>query len=87
MTAIDFPECTHVLAKDQPQYHMLPIHREKNDLSGTVTSCWRLTFWERVKVLFTGRVWLLQLTFGEQFQPICPTTKYPFVRGIEEIER
>ena len=40
-------------------------------------SCWELSFWERIKVLFTGKVWLW-VWFGITQPPVLVNTKYPF---------
>ena len=61
MTPTTFREQTAVLAKDQPEYLPLPV---ASKWRLCIVSCWKLTFWERVKLLFTGRLWLCILTFG-----------------------
>ena len=76
MKPVTFPEVNAVLAEDQPQYQPLPVHRDK--ATGMVVSCWRLSRWERLKLLVTGRLWLLQLTFGDPLQPQCPQLDRPF---------
>lgn len=75
MKPVSFREVTDVLAKNQPQYLPLPVHRSAD---GVVVSCWRLSFWERVKVLFTGRLWALQMTFGQPLQPQAFDVSKPF---------
>ena len=71
-----FPEVTNILAEDQPEYLPLPVC-----IYGDRTiSCWRLSLWERVKLLFTGRLWLLVLNFRQPLQPQLPTVDYPFLR-------
>jgi len=67
MKVIKFKECNAVYAKDQPEYLPLPSHKTKD---GEVTSCWKLSFWERLKVLITGRIFLQILTFNESLQPL-----------------
>ena len=67
MTPIKFVGFNCIYAEDQPEYIPLPVFRE-ND--GCVTSCWKLTFKERVRVLFGGCVFLSQLTFNEPLQPV-----------------
>ena len=66
MVPVDFfgSNCTY--AKDQPEYLPLPAHRTAG---GWVTSCWKLTLRERIKVLFTGRVFLTVATFNKPLQP------------------
>lgn len=75
MHPIDFPEQNSVLAKDQPEYQPLPAHRTDD---GEVISCWSLSWRERLRVLWTGRLWLRQLTFGELMQPQLLEVESPF---------
>jgi len=44
--------------------------------SGLIISCWRLGFWERVRLLFTRRVWLL--VHGDVHPMVSLTPVYPF---------
>lgn len=69
MRLIEFQEQTAVIAKDQPQYQSLPAHIDLNDEYGTVTCCWKLSFAERIKLLFTGKIWHQILTFKMNLQP------------------
>lgn len=57
-----------VYAKDQPPYIPLPVVKLGDD-TGTVLSRWRLTWRERLRVLWSGDVYLWQLTFGGPLQP------------------
>lgn len=45
---------------------------------GQVISCWKLTFWERLKLLFTGRLWFSVI--GNAQPPIWLGVHRPFVR-------
>lgn len=63
-------------AKNQPQYRTLPAHRQPD---GTVTSRWRLTLWERVRVFLSGDLWIQQATFNEPLQPIKPSANCPII--------
>ena len=56
-------------AEDQPQYQPLPALHLK-DPKGQVISCWGLSFKERLKVLFTGRIWVNLMSFN---QPLTPS--------------
>jgi len=63
--------------KDQPEYFPLPVHKTDG---GTVTSCWKLSLFERIQVLFGGTIWLRMLTFNQPLQPLklsirCPLNK------------
>lgn len=67
MKPVEFPEQTVVYAKDQPEYQPLPAHRTSD---GMVTSCWEMTWRERLRALFTGRVFVSCLTFNGPLQPL-----------------
>lgn len=69
MKLIEFPEQTVVIAKDQPQYLPLPAHRFAGDPQGRIAFCWKMTWRERIAVLFTGTLWHQVLTFNEPLQP------------------
>jgi hypothetical protein len=69
MTPISMPWFNSTYAKDQPQYNQLPAYRA---LSGAVTSCWHLTWRERLTILLRGRFFITQMTFNEPLQPILP---------------
>ncbi len=69
MNPTQFAEQTLVIAKDQPQYRPLPAHRIHGDPNGQITFCWALTWRERLKVLWTGKLWHQVLTFNEPLQP------------------
>lgn len=85
MTPVLFPESNVTYAKDQPQYLPLPAHVHPADTNGTVTTCWRLTLRERVRALLTGRLWMMQWTFGEPLQPQRPSVDKP--EHLAAIER
>ena len=45
--------------------------------TGTI-SCWKLSWYERCKLLLTGRLWLRQMNLGQALQPQCPQVESPF---------
>jgi len=67
MKPINFPASNIVYSKNQPEYLPLPAYKAPDN---SVTSCWALTWRERLKILRTGRVWLDVLTFGQPLQPV-----------------
>lgn len=69
MNLIEFPEQTVVIAKDQPEYRPLPAFQFANDPEGKLACCWQLTWRERFKLLFTGKLWHQILTFHQPLQP------------------
>lgn len=89
MKVIKFKEQTIVYAKDQPQYLPLPVYQCKND-EGTIICCWQLTFKERLKLLFTGKIWHSVMTFYKPLQPQLLMVDKPeeliIVNKIEELD-
>lgn len=71
MKIIKFKECNIVFAENQPEYLSLPAHKSDN---GRVTSCWGLSFFERLKVVLTGKIYLRVLTFNKKLQPVKIST-------------
>jgi hypothetical protein len=80
MKPIDFPEVTVTWAKDQPPYLPLPAYTDDEQ---TIT-CWRLTFWERLRIALSGKLWLMQLNFGRPLQPQKPMVDSPFLTDDEQ---
>jgi len=70
MKPINFKEANTIFAKNQPQYKSLPAWRTSEDCKdGQVISCWKMNFIERLKVLFTGKIYVCLLTFHKPIQP------------------
>lgn len=74
MKPIPFKEQNMVIAKDQPEYVPLPAFKA-NTPEGQVVSCWQLSFGERLRILFTGKLWVCLLTFNKPLTPSFFTTK------------
>lgn len=69
MENIKFEGCNVEIAKNQKEYKTLQAFQD-----GRVTvTCYRLSFRERIKLLFTGRLWLGQMNFGKPLQPQLPS--------------
>lgn len=73
MEPIKFKESNAVAAKNQPPYIPLPMWRKKDDPEGRIVCCWEATWKERIRILFTGRLYLSMLTFNK---PITPNRIY-----------
>lgn len=86
MTLIEFPEQTVVIAKDQPEYLPLPAHRLAGDQQGRIACCWKLTWRERLAVLFRGILWHQVLTFNQPLQPQLLTTTKPDMAQPKETD-
>lgn len=68
MKAIEFKEANIVFAKDQPDYLPLPAFKNHSP-EGEVVFCQRLSFPERIKILFTGKLWVSLMTFNKPLTP------------------
>lgn len=80
MKPIKFKEYNVTFAETQSEYLPLPAFKER-DKYGKVITCWQLSFRERIKVLFTGKVWFSVLTFNQALQPQLPTIDKPYKLG------
>jgi hypothetical protein len=76
MKLATFPEQNATLAKAQPPYIPMPVY-VANEVEGRIVCCWRLSFRERIQLLFSGRVWHQVLTFHNQLQPQLLTISKP----------
>jgi len=63
---INFKEQNMVFAENQKEYLPLPAHKTKE---GQIISCWKMSFRERIKALFTGRVYSSIHTFNNGLPP------------------
>lgn len=76
MKLIEFPEQNLIIAKDQPEYLPMPAFADGQ----RVICVWSLTWKERLRVLFFGRIWHEILTFGGPVQPQLLHVRSPFVK-------
>jgi len=80
MKPISFPEQTQVLKKPSSmtdeECTPLPVYNDgKNSIS-----CWRGGFRDRLRFLFTGKMWLWVIS-GSSQPPVLVTPDYPFPKG------
>ena len=75
MKPVPFKFQNFVYKKNSSKYDELPAWKNKG-ARGEVVSCWKMSFLERLKVLFTGRVWLLAVTHNKPLTPYKMTTNY-----------
>lgn len=68
MKAIKFPECNITYAENQPEYNPLPGFKAKTE-RGEFVFCHQLDWKERLKILFTGKLWVCLLTFNKPLTP------------------
>jgi len=74
MNPIKFEGMNSIYAEEQPEYLNLPSHKTDD---GVVTSCWKLSWRERLKVFMSGKIWWSVLTFNNPLQPQKPDLKIP----------
>jgi len=67
-----FPEQNTVYAENQDEYGNMPAFKDED---GVVVSCWKLTFRERLRVLFRGYIWLSLMSFNKPLTPSYMSTK------------
>jgi hypothetical protein len=77
MKPIEFSGSNVIFAKDQKPYLPLPAYQDDIQ-GGRIFHCWQLSFRERIKILFTGRLWINVLNFHQPPQPIKPMVDNPF---------
>jgi len=86
MNGVYFKEVNVEYAKDQPEYKTLPALRINSE-RGEVITCWGLSFKERLKVLFFGKIWLSLLSFNNPLTPIYMTTNKKEVINHEKTNK
>lgn len=74
MQPVKFKESNIIFGENQPQYQPLPAFLDEE---GTVVTVWKLSLWERIRVLFTGRLYMITMTFKSPVQPMLPTIYNP----------
>lgn len=70
MHPIKFPGSNMTWAKDQPPYIPLPTFGIKESPSFPIISCWKMRWRDRLRVLFTGKIWVGLLTYHKPLTPI-----------------
>ncbi len=80
MKPIEFKEQNVVYAKDQKEYMPLPALKFED---GAVITCWKLSWKELLKLLFTRKVWVTMLTFNKPLQPLLVTINKSDLIGTE----
>lgn len=68
MKPIPFKYQNIVYAENQPEYMPLPALKFDDDV-GTVVSCWKMSFKDRIRILLTGKVWLMLCSFNKPLTP------------------
>ena len=74
MKAKKFKHQNAVFAQNQPEYTPLPALKLE-DKEGHVIFCMGLSFWERVRVLFLGKIWVSLRMFDQDLTPSFHSTR------------
>lgn len=78
MKPVEFKEQNVVFAKDQKEYQPLPALKFED---GEVLTCWKLSWKELIRVIFTRKIWAATLTFNRPLQPqLLTTDKYDIIQ-------
>ncbi len=64
--------------KSQEEYDNLPAY-SYDDAEGTILSRWKLSFWERLRVMWTGDICLFVQTFRKPLQPVMLQAERPII--------
>lgn len=75
--ACSFKQQNYILAEDQEEYNSLPAFIAGGK-EGYVVTCYELSLWQAIKLLFTRKIWYTRLTFGTNYQPVLLETSTPF---------
>jgi len=81
MKPVNFDGSNCVYAEDQEEYLSLPAYKHGDEL-GSISSCWQLTLRERLKVLFTGKIYSTLLSFGKPLTPQRLDVNSPIDEGM-----
>lgn len=83
MKLINFPQANVHIAENPSEYKPIPSYYvDYYHPQGQIICCWKLSFWERIKLLFTGKVWHKILTYNEPVQPQFLLVDNPFDKSI-----
>lgn len=74
MKSIEFEDVNVRFAENQEEYQTLPALRVGDDCD-TIITCWGLSFMERLRLLFTGRIWMSEKNFHNDLTPRFFSTK------------
>jgi len=76
MKPVKFKESNTVVGSGLGEGNSLPAYKDSNTLEKGVVMCWGMGLWGRIKFLFTGRIYVSVLTFGDSVQPVKLSTTF-----------
>ena len=85
MKPIKFKHQNSTYAKNQLEYQPLPALKIEGE-EGHVVSCWKMSFKERIIVLFTGKIWMNLMSFNKPLMPSFLSVNRKDVYSVSEDE-
>lgn len=74
MKPIEFKEQNTIFAENQSEYEMLPAFKADTS-QGEVVSCWKLSIKERLRLLWSGKLWMSLVTYNNPLQASILSTQ------------
>ena len=81
MKSIKFQECTEAMGARQSEYNTIYAFVSGEDKDRTIF-CWKLTLVERLKILFTGKLWHQVLAFNDARQQLLSVEKPEMLKRL-----
>lgn len=82
MKPITFEGHNCVYAEEQEGYFSLPAYKH-GDEYGSVSACWKLNIYERLKMLFTGKIYMTLLSFNKPLTPHRLDVNSPIIEKVD----
>lgn len=82
MKPIDFKEANKTLSAPNGMSSVLPLRVRSTN--SECTSLWRVSMKERLRLLFTGRIWCHVMSFTGTQPPISLSVKKDFITPIQD---
>jgi ATP sulfurylase len=73
MKPVKFKESNIEFAKNQDEYETLPAYYDPEDKNGIAITCWKMNFFDRIRAVFSGKVFIALWTFNHGFSPMLST--------------
>lgn len=75
--AVENKDTNHKYAENQDEYLTLPVHKLPHDEYGRIITTFHVPLWQRLRVLFKGKFYVMILTFNKPLQPLSVFTYNP----------
>ena len=78
MQVVKFDKCNTVIGASNDE--SLPAYKDTKSSEAGFVICYRLSFLDRIKILFKGRLFVSIITFGDAVQPTTVSTEFVLPR-------